>query len=347
MSLQKKPFGKLADGSPVTLFTLRNAGRLKAAVMNYGATLVSLEAPDRKGRPADIVLGFDTLEDYVTRNGPYFGCIVGRYANRIAKGRFTMDGVSYKLATNNGPNHLHGGLKGFDKVYWQAEASEGREPSVKFTYLSRDGEEGYPGNLLVTVVYTLTDQNELRIKYTAKTDKATPVNLTNHAYFNLAGTGDVLAHELTITGDRYLPVDDTLIPTGEIRPVKGTPMDFTRPMGIGSRFAELGGDPGGYDHCYVLQNDGRKPALAAHIHDPESGRILEVHTTEPGMQLYTGNFLDDSIKGKGGHAYPRHAGFCLETQHFPDSVNQPKFPSVILRPGQGYSQKTSFRFGVE
>jgi aldose 1-epimerase len=346
MSIQKKSFGKLADGSPVTLFTLRNAGRLKAAVMNFGATLVSLETPDRKGQLADVILGFDTLEDYVTRNGPYFGNIVGRFANRIAKGRFTLDGVEYRLATNNGPNHLHGGLKGFDKVYWQAEASDGREPAVKFTYLSRDGEEGYPGNLSVTVVYTLTDKNELRIKYTAKTDIATPLNLTSHAYFNLAGSGDVLAHELMIAAEQYLPVDDTLIPTGEIKSVKGTPMDFTRPMAIGSRFAQLGGDPGGYDHCYVLKSDGRKPALAARVLEPESGRVMEVSTTEPGMQLYTGNFLDDTINGKCARAYRRHAGFCLETQHFPDSVNQPQFPSVILRPGPPYSQKTLFRFRV-
>lgn len=315
--------------------------------MNYGATLVSMEAPDRNGKTADVLLGFDTLEEYVEHNGPYFGSVIGRFANRIAHGRFTLDGAEYQLATNNGPNHLHGGIKGFDKVYWQAEPSEGRQASVKFTYLSRDGEEGYPGNLTATIQYTLADQNELRLEYSATTDKATPVNLTNHAYFNLAGDGDVLGHELTIVGDRYLPVDDELIPTGEIKPVKDTPMDFTRPMAIGSRFSELDDDPVGYDHSYVLRDSGKNPALAARAFDPQSGRVFEVRTTAPAVQLYTANFLDGTIRGKAGRFYGQHTGFCLETQHLPDSVNQPQFPSVILRPGQTYSQKTSFRFSVQ
>jgi len=347
MSIEKKPFGKLNDGSQVTLFTLSNVNGVEAAVMNYGATLVSLEVPDRHGKLADVALGFDTLEDYVERNSPYFGCIVGRVANRIAKGRFTLDGVEYRLAINNGPNHLHGGLKGFDKANWKGEFSNTTASSVKFTYVSRDGEEGYPGNLSVTVVYMLTDQNELQIEYTATTDKATPVNLTNHTYFNLAGSGDVLGYELMIAADQYVAVDDTLIPTGELKSVQGTPMDFTRAVPIGSRFSELDGEPKGYDHCYVLHHVSRKPSLAARVHDPLSGRTLEVYTTEPGVQLYTSNFLDGTIKGKGGRSYRQHSAFCLETQHFPDSVNKPQFPSAILRPGEVYSQRTTFRFSAK
>ncbi|HUJ09186.1 MAG TPA: aldose epimerase family protein [Verrucomicrobiae bacterium] len=347
MSIEKKPFGKLNDGSQVTLFTLSNVNGVEAAVMNYGATLVSLEVPDRHGKLADVALGFDTLEDYVERNSPYFGCIVGRVANRIAKGRFTLDGVEYRLAINNGPNHLHGGLKGFDKANWKGEFSNTTASSVKFTYVSRDGEEGYPGNLSVTVVYMLTDQNELQIEYTATTDKATPVNLTNHTYFNLAGSGDVLGYELMIAADQYVAVDDTLIPTGELKSVQGTPMDFTRAVPIGSRFSELDGEPKGYDHCYVLRHVSRKPSLAARVHDPLSGRTLEVYTTEPGVQLYTSNFLDGTIKGKGGRSYRQHSAFCLETQHFPDSVNKPQFPSAILRPGEVYSQRTTFRFSAK
>jgi len=347
MSLHAKSFGKLPDGSVVTLFSLNNRNGMTASVINYGATLVSLEAPDRHGRLGDITLGFDTLDGYVQRNSPYFGCIVGRCANRIAHGRFHLDGREYRLATNNGAHHLHGGRKGFDKAYWQAETADGKNPSVKFTRLSPDGEEGYPGNLAVAVAYTLTDDNELIIDYTATTDKPTPVNLTNHSYFNLAGSGDILGHELMIPSTQFVPVNDTLIPTGEIKPVAGTPMDFTRPTPIGRRIDQVKADPRGYDHTFVLDGTGNELKLAARVRDPQSGRVLEVHTTEPGVQFYTGNFLNGAIAGKHGYAYPQHGGFCLETQHFPDSVNQPAFPSIILRPGQTYKQKTMFCIGAK
>jgi aldose 1-epimerase len=343
MNLQTKPFGKLADNAEVTLFILTNANGVRASLMNYGATLVALEAPDRNGKLTDVTLGFDTLEGYVKFNSPYFGCIVGRCANRIAGGRFHLDGKEYRLATNAGNAHLHGGQRGFDKAFWRAEP---KLPSVKFTYLSPDGEEGYPGNLAVTVTYTLTENNELQIEYTATTDKPAPVNLTNHTYFNLAGSGTILGHELLIASTQYLPVNDALLPTGEIHPVKGTPMDFTTSTSIGQRIHQLKGDPIGYDHTYVLENDGGKTKLAARVLEPLSGRVLEVYTTEPGVQLYTGNFLDGAISGKGGRAYQQHTGFCLETQHFPDSVNQPTFPSVILKPGRQYRQKTTYRLGV-
>ncbi len=347
MSLRTKSFGKLSDQSVVTLFSLGNQAGVTASVMNYGATLVAFETPDRHGHLGDITLGFDSLEGYVQHNSPYFGCIVGRCTNRIAHGRFQLEGMDYRLATNNGAHHLHGGLKGFDKAYWQAEAVDGRNPSVKFTRQSPDGEEGYPGSLNVAVVYTLTDDNELVIDFTATTDKPTPVNLTNHTYFNLAGSGDILGHELMIASTRFAPVNDSLIPTGEIKPVKGTPMDFTKPTRIGERIDQVKGDPVGYDHTFVLDGGGDKVKLAARVHDPHSGRVLEVLTTEPGVQFYTGNFLDGSITGKRGWAYPQHSGFCLETQHFPDSVNQPAFPSIILRPGQTYKQKTKFCVGAK
>ena len=343
MNLQTKSFGKLADGAEVTLFTLSNANGVRASLMNYGATLIALEAPDRNGKLTDVTLGFDTLEGYVKSNSPYFGCIVGRCANRIGGGRFHLDGKEYRLATNAGNSHLHGGVKGFDKAFWRAV---GKSPSVKFTYLSPDGEEGYPGNLAVSVIYTLTESNELQIEYTATTDMPTPVNLTNHTYFNLAGSGNILSHELMIASTQYLPANDALVPTGEIHPVKGTPMDFTASAPIGRRIHQVKGDPIGYDHTCVLHNGGAKAELAARVFEPQSGRVLEVHTTEPGVQLYTGNFLDGTISGKGGRAYHQHTGFCLETQHFPDSVNQPTFPSVILRPGQTYRQKTSYRLFV-
>jgi aldose 1-epimerase len=346
MSVKTKPFGKLADNSEVTLYTLINLNGVRASVMNYGATLVSLEAPGRHGQFIDITLGFDTLDDYVHHNSPYFGCIVGRCANRIAHGQFHLDGKHHRLATNNGPHHLHGGQKGFDKAYWPAEVSAGKFPSVKFSHSSPDGEEGYSGNLAVTVTYTLTDDNELRIEYAATTDQATPVNLTNHTYFNLAGSGTILDHELLIASTRYIPVNDSYIPTGEIKSVKGTPMDFTASTPIGQRIDQLTGDPGGYDHTFVLDNDGKTMRLAARVLEPQSGRVLEVHTTQPGVQFYTGNFLNGKTIGKGGRAYHKHAGFCLETQHFPDSVNQSAFPSVILRPGQIYSHTTAFRFGI-
>jgi len=346
MSLQTKPFGKLPDNSEVTLFTLTNKNGVSASVMNYGATLVALEAPDRRGQLIDILLGFDTLDGYVRHNSPYFGAIVGRCANRIAHGRFRLDGKEYRLATNNGPHHLHGGSKGFDKACWHAETSPGGSPSVKFTHLSPDGDEGYPGNLAVTVVYTLTDDNALTIDYTATTDQVTPINLSNHAYFNLAGPGTILGHELLTTSKRYVPVNDSFIPTGELKSVAGTPMDFTASTPIGQRIDQVTGDPGGYDHTFVLEHEAGNHTLAARVFEPQSGRVLEVHTTEPGVQFYTGNFLDGSVVGKNGRVYHKHTGFCLETQHFPDSVNQPSFPSVILRPGQLYSQKTLFRLSA-
>lgn len=346
MSLQTKPFGKLPNNSEVTLFILSNDHGMTASVMNYGATLVTLEAPDRQGRPGDVILGFDTLDGYVKHNSPYFGCIVGRCTNRIAHGRFRLDGQEHRLATNDGAHHLHGGLKGFDKAYWRADIGKGKYPSVMFTYFSPDGEEGYPGNLAPVVVYTLTDQNELQIAYTATTDKPTPVNLTNHAYFNLAGSGDILRHELQIASTQFVPVDDSFIPTGEIKSVTGTPMDFTARTPIGQRIDQVKGGPGGYDHTYVIDGTSGEFRLAARAFEPRSGRVLEVHTTEPGVQFYTGNFLDGSVSGKGGRAYHKHDGFCLEAQHLPDSVNQANFPSVILRPGHTYSQKTAFRFSV-
>jgi len=341
--VRKSSFGKLPDGTAVTLYTLSNANGLTASVATYGTIITELHVPDRRGKPCDIVLGFDNLAQYL-KGHPYFGCTVGRMANRIARGRFMLDGKTYALAINNGLNHLHGGLKGFDKVVWKAEPRAGA--AVKFTYTSRDGEEGYPGTLTVAVTMTLTDANELRLDYHAKADKPTPVNLTNHSYFNLAGEGDVLGHELMIAAKYYTPSDSASIPTGEIKPVIGTPMDFTKPLPIGARFAQLGTDPVGYDHNYVLNASGKRLVLAARVHDPRSGCIMEVHTTQPGVQLYTGNFLDGSLKGKGRVVYRQHSGFCLETQHFPDSVHQARFPSVILRPDQTYRHTTIHKFST-
>jgi aldose 1-epimerase len=341
---KRSGFGKLADGTAVDMYTLTNANGLIAKITNYGATITGLLVPDRQGNKADVVLGFDSLDLYAKERS-FFGATVGRVGNRIAKGRFTLEGKTYTLAINNGPNHLHGGIKGFDRVLWTAKSQKGA--SVKFTYTSPDGEEGYPGKLDVTVVMSLTDANELTIDYTAVTDKATPVNLTNHSFFNLAGTGDVLSHELMIAADAFTATDAELIPTGEIKPVKGTPMDFTSPTAIGSRFSQLKSQPVGYDDNYVLNSGGKGLALAATVHEPKSGRVMEVHTTEPGVQLYTSNFLDGSLTGKGGVVYRQHSALCLETQHFPDAVNQPKFPSIILRPGQVYRQTTVYKFAVK
>lgn len=346
MDIQRAPFGSLPDGREVEIYALKNKRGLEARLMSLGATLVGLEVPSRDRRPADIVLGHDTLEGYI-RHRAYFGCVVGRYANRIAKGRFTLDGVEYALARNNGDNHLHGGIHGFDKAVWKARQVEGEGAAgVEFTYLSPDGEEGYPGNLACAATYWLTEDNELRLVYEAETDKATPVNLTNHSFFNLAGqgNGDILGHELMLRAGRFTPVDEGLIPTGEIREVGGTPMDFTGPRAIGSRIAEVGD---GYDHNYVLDGSPAGPALAARVREPRSGRVMEILTTEPGVQFYTGNFLDGSITGKAGKAYRRHYGFCLETQHFPDSPNRPRFPSTILRPGGTYRSETVHRFRAE
>jgi aldose 1-epimerase len=346
--LSKEPFGRLPDGQEVVLYTLRNRHGLTAKVMTYGAILVNMVVPDRSGRMGDVTLGFDSLDGYL-KGHPYFGATVGRYANRIAKGKFTLNGTAYTLATNNGPNSLHGGLKGFDKVVWKAEALDVADgAAVRFTYVSKDGEEGYPGTLKATVTYTMTDNDELRLDYTATTDKPTVVNLTNHAYWNLAAEGDILAHNLQLFADRYTPVDDTLIPTGELKPVAGTPMDFRKPMPIGSRIDQLTNDPRGYDHNYVLTSGGSKtPVLAAIVEEPKSGRVLEILTTEPGLQFYTGNFLDGTLKGKHGVVYQKHAAFCLEADHFPDSPNQPTFPSVVLLPGAVYSQTTIHKFSTK
>jgi len=344
MPVTTRPFGALPDGSPVTLYALTNAQGMSAAVTNYGALLVSLKTADRNGDIGEITLGFDHLDGYLGKH-PYFGATVGRYANRIAGARFSLDGSEYRLAANNGENHLHGGLVGFDRVLWEADTfEEDGTVGVCFARVSPDGEEGYPGNLEVTVTYTLTDMDELRIDMEAMADRATPVNLTNHTYFNLRGRGDVLGHVVQIAAARYTPVDATLIPTGKVVKVAGTPLDFTSPHAIGERLAAVAG---GYDHNFVLDRkaDGQLFS-AARVEEPDSGRVLEVFTTEPGVQFYTGNFLDGTLTGRGGARYGRHAGFCLEPQKFPDSPNQPAFPSSILRPGSLYVHTILFRCGV-
>ena len=342
-TVQKEIFGKTSDGEPVEIYTIKNAAGLRAKVMTWGAGLVEMHAPDRDGTLADVTLGFDQLDGYLKRH-PYFGTTTGRYANRIAKGAFTLDGKTYQLATNNGPNHLHGGLKGFDMRNWKAEA---RPSGVRFSHTSADGEEGYPGELKITVTYTLTDLNQLRIDYEAVTDKPTVVNLTNHAYWNLAGAGagDILGHELLLHASRFTAVDATSIPTGKIEPVANGPMDFTKVKTIAKDFAKV---PGGYDHNYVI--DSPKPGAlqpAAEVREPKSGRVMKVATTEPGVQLYTGNFLDGSVTGKGGKAYPKNSGLCLETQHYPDSPNRPDFPTTVLRPGETFRSATVYEFSVK
>jgi aldose 1-epimerase len=347
-AVQSKPFGQTADGEEVTLYELVNSSGLRATVMDYGAILVNLEVPDRNGKLADINLGFDELELYIKRS-PLFGAVVGRYANRIENARFTIDGIEYKITQNAGRNHIHGGnKKRFDKVMWKGEGFQTDEgPSARFTYLSKDGDEGFPGNLKCTVTYTLTNKNELKINYQATTDKPTVVNLTNHSYFNLAGAGngDVLGHEIMINADFYTPGDKALIPTGEILSVKGTPLDFTEPKTIGARIEQLTATRG-YDHNYVLKNSDGSLTLAAHVYEPGSGRIMEVYTTQPGMQFYTANGMRN-IEGKAGKVYQNHYGFCLETQHFPDSPNKPHFPSTVLRPGEKYNTTTIFRFSTK
>jgi aldose 1-epimerase len=347
--VEKQPFGKTADGTPVDLYTLTNSKGVRVAITNYGGIVVSLFTPDRNGNPGDIVLGFERLEDYL-KGHPYFGAIIGRYGNRIAKGRFTLDGVEYKLAQNNGENHLHGGLVGFDKKVWKARDfvdAEGQHLELRYT--SPDGEEGYPGNLDVTVTYSLNEQNQLRIDYVATTDKPTVVNLTNHSYFNLAGEGDILGHLLRLNADYFTPVDAGLIPTGELRPVKGTPFDFTEPTPIGARIEQDDEQlryGRGYDHNFVLRGGGGSLAEAAEVYEPKTGRVLRVLTTEPGVQFYTGNFLDGTLRGKYGRVYHRRTGFCLETQHFPDSPNKPHFPTTVLRPGQTYRSTTIYEFSA-
>ena len=348
-SIQRADFGKTRDGVAVSVYTLMNKNGLTARITNYGGRVVSLTAPDRSGKMADVVLGFDSLDGYLQNPGPFFGALIGRYGNRIGHARFTLDGHVYQVDRNDGENSLHGGARGFDKRVWTSR--ELPDGGLELTYLSADGEEGYPGNLRATVTYHLTDANELRIEYAASTDKDTVVNLTNHSYFNLkgAGAGDILDHRVMLNADRFTPVDAGLIPTGELRAVAGSPFDFRSATAIGARIEandeqlKIGK---GYDHNWVLNRGGGGLALAARVEEPSTGRILEVRTTEPGVQFYTGNFLDGTIKGKGGKVYGRRSGFCLETQHFPDSPNKPAFPTTELKPGQKYQSTTVFHFAV-
>ncbi len=338
---------------PVTLYKLRNANGVEAQITNYGGILMSLKVPDRNGKFVDVVLGFNTPEDYMKKNDPYFGAIIGRYGNRIAKGRFKLNGVEYKLAVNNGENHLHGGIKGFDKVIWTGRETRTKAgPAVVLTYLSKDGEEGYPGNLRVTVVYRLTNNNELRIDYSATTDKDTVVNLTHHSYFNFLGegNGDILNHQLKIDADEFVLTDAGSIPLGTLSKVVGTPFDFLKSTAIGARINDdneqlkLGN---GYDHTFVIRGRAGTLRHAAFVYEPTTGRTMDVFTTEPGMQLYTGNFLDGTLTGKSGKPYPRRSGFCLETQHYPDSPNHPAFPTTTLRKGAAYHSTTIYRFGYQ
>lgn len=344
--IEASDFGRMPDGTAVKLFTLRNAHGMVVKLTSYGATITELWVPDRGGNLTNVILGSDTLDAYL-KGHPAAASVIGRVANRIAQARFTLDGVEYKLAANSGRNSIHGGNRNFARVVWQAKAlpARRREAAVQFTYLSQDGEEGYPGNLTVTVTYTLTDDNELRLDYRATTDKATPVNLTNHGYFNLAGHGDVLGHVLWLASDRYTPADAELIPTGEIASVQGTPLDFTTPTAIGARIKQLQPALNGYDHNYVLGGDGASLKLCARVSEPKSGRVLAVLTTQPAVQLYTGNHVNHFV-GVGGAVFGPHAGVCLETQHYPDSVHHPEFPSTILRPGQTFRSTTMFRFSA-
>jgi len=348
--VSKEPFGKTTDGTPVDIYTLRNRNGVEARICNYGGIVVSLKAPDRNGQMGDVVLGFDNLEDYI-KSSPFFGCLVGRYGNRIARGKFTLEGKEYSLVTNNYPNALHGGTKGFDKVVWEGKSiASAQGPALELHYLSKDGEEGYPGNLSVTALYTLTDDNGLKLDYTATTDKATVINLTQHSYFNLAGKGDILNHVVRMPADKFTPVDSTLIPTGELKPVEGTPFDFRKPTAIGARINEADEQlkfGNGYDHNWVFNKPVGKLGLMARVSEPTTGRVLEVLSTEPGLQFYTGNFLDGSLKGKEGRVYQFRNAFCMEPQHFPDSPNHPQFPSVVLKPGQVYKNTIIYRVSTE
>jgi aldose 1-epimerase len=340
-SISQAPFGGIPDGPPVTIYTLRNDKGMEVRILNYGGIVQSLKVPDKNGKFDDVVLGHDNLEGYLT-NSPYFGALIGRYGNRIGGGKFTLEGKTYKLAINNGPNSLHGGIKGFDKVVWQASPSLTPDgPALELTYVSQDGEEGFPGNLKVTAIYTLTDNNELHLSFTATTDQPTLCNLTQHSYFNLRGqgNGDVLGHEVCINSDKITPVDKDLITTGEYAPVDGTPFDFRKPTAIGARI----NDPNqqlqfgtGYDHNWVINKPLGKLGLQARVFEPATGRVLEVWSTEPGLQFYAGNFLDGTITGKGGNVYQRRTGFCMEPQHYPDSPNKPMFPTTELKPGETY-----------
>ncbi len=351
MKIEKRAFGTV-DGRPVDLYTLTNGNGVTVRITNYGGIVTEIHTPDNDGRLADVVLGYKDLDDYV-KNNPFFGCIVGRYGNRIAKARFQLDGTTYTLAANNGPNHLHGGRVGFDKVVWDAETVEGPDKvGVMLKYTSKDGEEGYPGTLQTRVTYTLDNDNRLRIDYQAVTDKKTVVNLTNHSYFNLkdAGATPVLEHKLMLNADQFTPVDETLIPTGELRPVEGTPFDFREPTPIGARIQADNQQirfGGGYDHNFVINGDAGELRPAAKVFEPSTGRVMEVWTTEPGVQFYSGNFLDGSITGKNGAVYGQRHAFCLETQHYPDSPNQPDFPSTVLEPGEEYKTTTIYKFTTD
>lgn len=350
-TIEKAAFGQLPDGTTAEVYTLRNANGMQVQITNYGGTITSLQAPDKNGRFANITLACDSLSGYL-KGVPYFGALIGRYGNRIAKGKFSLDGQQYTLAQNNGVNALHGGKKGFDKVLWTATPVDGAEPQLKLSYTSADGEEGYPGKLTVEVVYTLQKDNAIKIDYQATTDKATVVNLTNHTYFNLTGdaTKDILGHEVTLLADKFLPVDETLIPTGELKAVAGTPFDFTTAHSIGARI----NDPKdvqikygkGYDHCWVFTEAGNKLKKVASVYEPTTGRLMEVSTTEPAIQFYSGNFLDGTVIGKGGIPAQFRTGFCLETQHYPDSPNQPKFPTTVLKPGETYQTTTVYSFSA-
>jgi aldose 1-epimerase len=344
VGITEKPFGN-TDGKAVTEYTITNAKGMQVSIINYGGTITKLMAPDKNGKLGDVILGYESLDGYLQKNNPFFGALIGRYGNRIAKGKFTLDGTTYTLATNNNGNSLHGGNKGFDKVVWDAEKQG--DSSLKLTYHSKDMEEGYPGNLNVTVVYTLTSGNALKIDYTATTDKATPVNLTNHTYYNLsAGTDStIMDHELWINADKYTPVDMQLIPTGQIADVKGTPMDFTTSKPVGKDIAQV---KGGFDHNWVLNKSGNELSKVATLYHPKSGRVMDVYTTEPGLQFYSGNFLNGTLTNtKAGAKYVQHAALCLETQHFPDSPNHSNFPSTILKPGDTYKSTTIYKFSVK
>ncbi len=352
-SIPKEPFGKTADGEQTYVFTLRNSSGMEVKITNYGGTITQIKVPDRNKKFDDVALGFDNLDGYTSKiNTAYFGATIGRYGNRIAHGTFTLNGHEYHIPINNGPNSLHGGLKGFDKRVWDAkEVSDGNGPALELRYLSRDGEEGFPGNLNVTVRFSLGNKNELRIDYTATTDKDTVLNLTNHSYFNLAGAGSetVLNHKLTLRADRFTPIDSTLIPTGAIQSVAGTPFDFRKPTAIGARINEDNQQlkfGKGYDHNFVLNSNGDSLALAAKVEEPSSGRVMEVLTTQPGIQFYSGNFLDGKIHGIGG-AYRYRSALALETQHFPDSPNHSNFPTTVLHPGQRFHSTTIYRFSTE
>jgi aldose 1-epimerase len=345
--VEKAHFGNMADGAEVSLFTLKNSKGITCKITDYGGIITEMDVPDRAGNTADVVLGYDDFERY-QKNGPYFGAIVGRVANRIGGAQFTVDGQTYKLAKNDRNNQLHGGIKGFDKKLWKAEPSSTKDAAIlKLTYISPDGEEGYPGNLNTIVTYTLNNQNELRLDYRATTDKATPINLSNHSYWNLLGSNSVLDHVLTLNADKYTPTDKTLIPTGEIVPVKGTPLDFTTPHPIGSRLSEPGRNGRGYDNNFVLNSGGKKLAMAAKVYEPVTGRVMEVWTDQPGVQFYTPNFGEALQKTKNSPVFKGNCAFCLETENFPDAINHTNFPPSILRPGQTYKQTMICRFSTQ